>query len=120
MSKETKVPRISSEEFDRQLHETQAGVVKLYKDLLVKTFFPPNGDDLNDEEEDSKLIKPATPHQPGIVLSRDGDMKEVDNGIYQGPSEPGQLEGREYIKASETIFQSILPQEPKPKSNRCI
>lgn len=120
MSSEVRVLGAQQAEFTRKLEETQAQVSRLYRELLVTTFFPSTEGEVTIEEEESRLIKPETPHQHGIRLYRDGAIEKTKNGIYQGPIEQGPLEGPEYNKAAETIFQSILPQEPKLKSNRCI
>ncbi len=120
MSSEIKILGAQHGEFSRKLRETQAEVARLYRELLVTTFFPSNEDEITIEEKESRLIKPATPHQPGILLYKDGAIEKTTNGVYQGPIEPGHLEGPEYNKAAETIFQSILPQESKLNSNKCI
>jgi len=122
MSTEQETPGSHLNDLTRRLQQARTAAATHYKELLITTFFPSNGadKDIEEEVEESKLIKPATPHQPGIMLYKDGTMEEVDNGIYQGLSEPRAVEGQDYIMKSETIFQSLLPHDPKPKSNNCI
>ena len=68
MSSEGRVLGAQQAEFTRKLEETQAQVSRLYRELLVTTFFPSTGGEVTIEEEEPRLIKPETPHQPGIRL----------------------------------------------------
>ena len=107
-------------ELSQLLQRTRDAAAEHYKALMVSIHFPQNGEVTEEAQEDSKIIKKSTPHEPAVILYKDGAMHEINDGMYKALSEPRALIGQDYIKTSETIFQSTLPQDPKPKSKGCI
>ncbi len=120
MSNEQKSYGLPLDELSQLLQKTRNAAAEHYRELMVSIHFPQHGEVTEETQEESKIIKRSTPHEPAVILYKDGTMEEVNDGMYEALSEPRSLIGQDYIKTSETIFQSLVPQDPKLKSNRCI
>ena len=122
MNNERIRPSISPEEVASELEKIREKAASEYRKLLSCIYHQDEDKEINPNQNEPRIIIPATPHKPGIELYIDGSLQETNDGIYQRADQyaPSPLEGRAYIIAAEKVIANLLPNTPESRSGRCI